>query len=47
MTRQSGDKLAEVLERSLKKEVRAHEFQNFQLGIGDIPKGAFADTAER
>lgn len=44
---QSGDKLAEVLERSLKKEARVHEFQNFQPGVGAIPKGAFAEAVER
>lgn len=44
---QSGNKLAQVLARSLKKEVRAYEFWNSQLGAGDIPKGAFAEAVER
>lgn len=41
---QSGGKFAEVLKRSLQKEVRVHEFPNFQLSIGDIPKCAFEEA---
>lgn len=44
---QPGEKLAEVLERSLEKKVRVYEFQNFQLGVGDICKDAFAEAVER
>lgn len=41
---QSGGKLAEVLKRSPQKEVRVHEFPNFQLSIGDTPKCAFEEA---
>lgn len=43
---QSGGKFAEVLKRSLQKEVRVPAFPNFQLSIGDIPKSAFAEAVE-